>query len=87
MLPIDLFDYIGHQLQNKYSAAKFWKKNPFSVSTQLTMRKYISVYCVSVHSVSVYSVSVYSVLNVAIMWSFEGTCDGKCDCNICRTAA
>ena len=56
------------------------------------MRKYISVYgvsvySVSVYSVSVYSVSVYSVLNVAIVWNFEGKCDGKCDFNICSTAA
>ena len=51
------------------------------------MRKYISVYSVSVYSVSVYSVSVYSVLNVEIVWSFEGKCDGKYECNICSTVA
>jgi hypothetical protein len=59
---MDLFDCIGHQLKNKiFHSQSLKKKNPFSVSTQLTVRKYISVYSVSVYSVSVYSVSVYSV--------------------------
>ena len=76
MLPMVLFDCRGHQLQNEFFAAEFWKKNPVCVSTQLTMRKYVGVY----------SVSVYSVLNVAIVWSFEGECDDKCDCNISSTS-
>ena len=57
---MNFFDCIEHQLQNKFSAAEFSKKNPFSVSKQLTVGKYISVYSVNVYSVSVYSVSVYS---------------------------
>ena len=67
MLSMNWFDCMGHQLQNKFSTAEFWKENPFSVSIKLTTFNYISV---------------DSVLNFEIVWSFEGKYKGNV-INIC----